>query len=111
MYYTLLSWAIPGSSWFAQMRPKLTSNDWAEYDCEHLVFAHDHFSAAGLREAVKLVYGSFYQTSKYARRVERFLAKYPRYERSFAEFQGALEEAGYISATTASADRRCCYGA
>jgi len=86
---------LPGSAWFNEIKGNLTTKDWNLFDCEHLVYSHPHFDRRSIEAAVRFVYNSFYQADGYRRRVESFLGKFPRYQRSFGEFFDLLRESGY----------------
>jgi radical SAM superfamily enzyme YgiQ (UPF0313 family) len=86
---------LPGSTWFRQMQNRLTTNNWRQFDCEHLVFTHDYFSSAQLNRVVADVYDAFYKAPKYIERVEKFLTRWSHYKSSFTEFFCLLENSGY----------------
>jgi len=77
---------FPGSAWYNEIKSRVVASDLSLFDCEHLVFKHNHFSDASLRLTADTVYREFYHSKSYQKRVEKFVNRWPHYQQSFKEF-------------------------
>lgn len=82
---------MPGSAWYKSSL-KGRCLDFGKYDCENLVYQHHFFTDNTLKEIITEIYNRFYQSQEYHLRVERFLSKWPNFNKSFKEFLSLLQE-------------------
>lgn len=91
---------LPGSEWYWQMQERITTNDLSLFDCENLVFKHDVFTEQDLQKATAFLYEQFYANDEYRKRMERFVARFPRFASSFHEYSSIMKQSGYSSFKT-----------
>ena len=81
---------LPGSAWYDEMRAVITASDYSLFDCEHLVYRHEHFTEAELRGWIDRIYKEFYESPHYRQRMTAFRSRFPQYAAGFSEFANLL---------------------